>query len=207
MSHRGFRCLDPSTQCIYITRHTRFDELSFPFTNTSSSCDPISLISSSFNEPAVTAISTANQKTSPSLPIAPSISSCVPRTTDLVNDFVQHLSFEPTATSVSLDETIASPAVIKATSVVSLPSDQFALLFGAFNNLHSMITRAKAGVFKPKHHSYVTPCCLHHWSTPCLLNKNHKVFHLPLNTQVWVATVAGGRDVVWEMRRFVVPPV
>ena len=156
MSHRGFRCLDPSTQRIYITRHARFDELNFPFTNTSSSCDPTSLITSSFNEPAVTAIPTANRQTSLSLSIAPSISSCVPCTTDLINDFVQHLSFEPTATGVSPDETVTSPAITEATSIVSLPSDQPALPFGASTNLYPMITRAKAGVFKPKHHSYVT---------------------------------------------------
>ena len=156
MSHRGFRCLDPSTQRIYITRHARFDELNFPFTNTSSSCDPTSLITCSFNELAVTAIPTAKRQNSPSSSIAPSISSCVPCTTDLADDFVQHLSSEPTATGVSLDETVASPAVTEATSVAPLSSHQSALPSRASTNLHPMITRAKAGVFKPKHPLYVT---------------------------------------------------
>jgi len=156
MSHRGFTCFDPSTQRIYITRHARFDELNFPFPNTSSSCDPTSLITSSFNELAYTVIPTAKQQNSPSSFIAPSISSCVPCTTDLADDFVQHLSSEPTATRVSPDEIVASPAIIEATSTASLPSDQPALPSGASTNLHLMITRAKAGVFKPKHPSYAT---------------------------------------------------
>jgi len=156
MSRRGFRCLDPSTLRIYITRHARFNEINFPFSNTSSSCDPTSPITSSFNEPAVTTISTANRQTSPSLPIAASISSCVPCTTNLVNDFMQQLSSEPTATGVSPDETVASPAITEATFVVSLPSDLPTLPSRSSTNLHPMITRAKTGVFKPKHHSYVT---------------------------------------------------
>ena len=69
---------------------------------------------------------------------------------------MQHLSSEPTTTGVSPDKTIASPAITDATSTTSLPSDQPALPSGASTNLHSMITRAKAGVFKPKHPSYVT---------------------------------------------------
>nr|TKR79696.1 hypothetical protein D5086_0000269580 [Populus alba] len=93
---------------------------------------------------------------SPSSSIAPSISSCVPCTTDLVDDFVQHLSSEPTVTGVSLNETVVFPAVTEATYVASLPLDQPTLPSGAYTNLHSMITRAKAGVFKPKHLSYVT---------------------------------------------------
>ncbi|KAH8479479.1 hypothetical protein H0E87_031327, partial [Populus deltoides] len=68
------------------------------------------------------AIPTAKRQNSPSSSIAPSISSCVPCTTDLADDFVQHLSSEPTATGVSLDETVASLAVTEATSVASLPS-------------------------------------------------------------------------------------
>ena len=69
---------------------------------------------------------------------------------------MQHLSSEPTATSVSLNETVASPAVTDATYVASLPTDQPALPSKTSTNLHPMITRAKAGVFKPKHPLYVT---------------------------------------------------
>ena len=35
-SHKGFRCFDTTTSRTYITRHARFDENFFPFSNTSS---------------------------------------------------------------------------------------------------------------------------------------------------------------------------
>ncbi|KAG6736096.1 hypothetical protein POTOM_061203 [Populus tomentosa] len=57
---------------------------------------------------------------------------------------------------VSPNKTVVFPAVTEATYVASLPLDQPTLPSGAYTNLHSMITRAKAGVFKPKHLSYVT---------------------------------------------------
>jgi hypothetical protein len=34
--HKGYRCLDISTNCVIISRHVIFDESSFPFTDTTS---------------------------------------------------------------------------------------------------------------------------------------------------------------------------
>lgn len=33
LSHKGYRCLDPTTNRIYISRHVHFDEATFPFHN------------------------------------------------------------------------------------------------------------------------------------------------------------------------------
>ncbi|KAI5350539.1 hypothetical protein L3X38_003430 [Prunus dulcis] len=47
LNHKGYRCLDPITHKIYISRHVRFHETVFPFKTTSSS-STISFPSSSF---------------------------------------------------------------------------------------------------------------------------------------------------------------
>lgn len=35
-SHHGYRCVDPTTNCLYIARHVRFNEQCFPFKSSSS---------------------------------------------------------------------------------------------------------------------------------------------------------------------------
>ena len=45
-SHKGFRCFDTATSRTYITRHARFDENFFPFSNTS---NPASIFAIGFS--------------------------------------------------------------------------------------------------------------------------------------------------------------
>ena len=52
-SHKGFRCLDPTTSRIYITRHAQFDEHHFPFHHTSQAQPISSLQISNFLEPSL----------------------------------------------------------------------------------------------------------------------------------------------------------
>lgn len=47
-THKGFRCLDPSTNRICITRHARFDEASFPFKGITTPTDLTDLVLSTF---------------------------------------------------------------------------------------------------------------------------------------------------------------
>ncbi|KAK6781838.1 hypothetical protein RDI58_019634 [Solanum bulbocastanum] len=48
--YKGYRCLDPATSRIYVTRHARFDEHSLPFSRTTSSKDLNSLQLATFLE-------------------------------------------------------------------------------------------------------------------------------------------------------------
>ena len=50
-SHKGFRCFDTTTSRTYITRHARFDEHFFPFSNTSSATSIADIGLSNFFEP------------------------------------------------------------------------------------------------------------------------------------------------------------
>ncbi|KAM0002129.1 putative RNA-directed DNA polymerase [Helianthus debilis subsp. tardiflorus] len=49
-SHKGFRCLDPSTNRIFISRHARFDESSFPFKGTTTSLNSQQFLLTTFCE-------------------------------------------------------------------------------------------------------------------------------------------------------------
>ena len=50
-SHKGFRCFDTTTSCTYITWHAWFDEIFFPFSNTSSPVSISAISFSNFYEP------------------------------------------------------------------------------------------------------------------------------------------------------------
>jgi histone deacetylase 1/2 len=52
MSHHGFRCLDCSTNHVFISRHAIFDELNYPFQGTSCSGPLLNSPVSAFLEPA-----------------------------------------------------------------------------------------------------------------------------------------------------------
>jgi Reverse transcriptase (RNA-dependent DNA polymerase) len=51
--HKGYRCLDLTTNKVYLSKHVIFHETSFPFTNSSSSSSPLSVISSTVFSPLV----------------------------------------------------------------------------------------------------------------------------------------------------------
>ncbi|RVW73295.1 Retrovirus-related Pol polyprotein from transposon RE1 [Vitis vinifera] len=137
-SHKGFRCLDPTTSRLYITRHAQFDETHFP-TVPSSQAQPLSSLHiSNFLEPRLHHID-------PSPPSPPSPSSHIPRSnsspcnicSDLVDESVQ---VDTSLAGSSLPPLASSPHSIEhaADSSSSLGS-------------HPMITRAKAGIFKTRH--------------------------------------------------------
>lgn len=65
--HKGFRCLDTSTSCIYITRYAQFDELHFTFSGNASATSPAELDFSMFDDLLVVpAVSSSLPSTPPS---------------------------------------------------------------------------------------------------------------------------------------------
>ncbi|KAM0033618.1 putative RNA-directed DNA polymerase [Helianthus debilis subsp. tardiflorus] len=48
--HKGYRCLEPTTSRIYITRHAKFDEENFPFSGIVTKTDEASLLLSNFDD-------------------------------------------------------------------------------------------------------------------------------------------------------------
>ncbi|KAM1666352.1 hypothetical protein ACFX14_045629 [Malus domestica] len=117
LQHKGYRCLDPTTQRIYISRHVQFNENRFPFLSSSSvvvspgSPSPHSPFDLHFSIP---------QRPSP-------VQSTVPST--------EHVSSSPSSSNS------VSPSAAPPVSHSTAP------------NTHPMLTRSKAGIFKPKAYS------------------------------------------------------
>lgn len=150
--YKGYRCLDPSTGRVYITRHAQFDEVSFPFAGASSSSDLATLVFSTYDEPALpmppaTLPSTAKL---PDLSAHPSNADC-------------SLCNEPSAvTSITPAAATPSPSAPAAPTGPPPPA--------ATSSIHPMTTRAKAGIVKPRHIVDLT-----HLSLP-------RLHHVLLNT-------------------------
>lgn len=148
--YKGYRCLDPTTNRIYTTRHARFDEHIFPFANSSTSSDLNLLAFTSFDEPLSSpptqpqADNSSPYEDSPMtlyhryslcLPVAPS-----PAAETAATDAPSMLQESPVFDSST---PLATPQPTPSRS--STPSQPIV------PSTHPMITRGKVGIVKPKH--------------------------------------------------------
>uniref|UniRef100_A0A2N9HKD0 Uncharacterized protein n=1 Tax=Fagus sylvatica TaxID=28930 RepID=A0A2N9HKD0_FAGSY len=133
-SHKGFRCLDPTTSRIYITRHAQFDEHHFPFHHTSQAQPISSLQISNFLEPSLSHTDMSPPSPAPHSQHIPQSESnpCI-ICTDPVNEFVQApISYA----GPSLSHSNSSTAFLEP--VTEAPTS------AASSSSHPMLTRAKA---------------------------------------------------------------
>ena len=127
-SHKGFRCLDPTTTRLYITRHAHF-----PIVPSFQAQPLFSLHISNFLEPRLHHIDP-----SPPSPYIPrSNSSPCNVFSDLVDE------------SVQVDTSLTSSSLPPSAS--SSPSIESAVDFSSSLGSYLMITRAKASIFKTLH--------------------------------------------------------
>ncbi|KAH9646466.1 retrovirus-related pol polyprotein from transposon RE2 [Citrus sinensis] len=163
--HKGYKCLHPSGR-IYIASHVFFYETSFPYSTDSTFLQSMPSKSSDFlyNSLQVYHISVPNSNQNPlaaapadtdshasssthniiSLPIPTSqvISTSLISPNNTISSPIVHTT-SPAATINIIPNTTTSPAILQNSPSRSLPS-------ATTINTHSMITRAKAGIFKPK---------------------------------------------------------
>ncbi|KAM0053129.1 putative RNA-directed DNA polymerase [Helianthus debilis subsp. tardiflorus] len=123
--YKGYMCLEPTSSRVYITRHARFDELSFPFKSASSEQLIISLPLTTFLDTASSWTDPHSPKPSPivdthnsisiPLPFAPLSHPTVP---------TSHELFSPpsTPTSSSSSSPPTSPTPSSATTFTTQPS-------------------------------------------------------------------------------------
>lgn len=133
--HKGFRCYDPTTSLIYITRHAQFDELLFPFSQSGSSISRLALDISSFFEVSHASHAPPQQPSAPlSSPSSIASSKCISCPHDTFST--------PPLESPSADSIPQSPPHdSNSTSAAPFPPP------AAAQSTHYMITRAKAGIF------------------------------------------------------------
>lgn len=134
LTHKGYRCLDPLTNRVYISIHVYFDEDSFPFHSTTllklSPSIPTSNSSSfSLTFPHLYPTSKHHFSTQPFPASLPQSSSHSTTPESAINPPI-----DPSPASVSQPEPIPTP----------LPPSQLV------TSTHPMQTRSKSGIFKPK---------------------------------------------------------
>ncbi|KAH9762946.1 retrovirus-related pol polyprotein from transposon RE1 [Citrus sinensis] len=135
--HKGYKCLDSSGK-IYIARHVTFNESEFPYSELFPSHKPnhkiqlSQFLSTNFSLPAVIKDLSSIQSSlsSPTPGAAP----------DSGQSDTQSVQQSPNTSSQSLDSQPLFANQLQ-TQPLSTPTIQ---------NTHSMVTRSKAGVFKPK---------------------------------------------------------
>ncbi|GJZ68163.1 ribonuclease H-like domain-containing protein [Tanacetum coccineum] len=154
-NHRGYRCLDLSSNKIIISRHVRFDEDVFPFETVTSSTTP----SYDFLLPPILPTMQPN-----TLPTPEPLVSHVQPPPSLITPAAQPISALPSPTITSHPHTHSSPNLTPSSPLVHTqthaqtvtpPTPDINHTISHTNNptqsvsMHPMVTRAKAGIFKP----------------------------------------------------------
>ena len=144
-SYKGFRCLDLTTNRLYITRHAQFDETHFLSLDSSQAQPLSSLHISNFLEPCLFHTDLPSSSTAPYSQHVPQSSSspCV-ICTDPVDESVQAID---SLVGPSLPHPASSLPSIKTTTKIIVGPSTPAFPMSS----HPMLTRAKAGIFKTRH--------------------------------------------------------
>uniref|UniRef100_A0A2N9GCL0 Integrase catalytic domain-containing protein n=1 Tax=Fagus sylvatica TaxID=28930 RepID=A0A2N9GCL0_FAGSY len=150
-SHKGFRCLDPTTSRIYITRHAQFDEHHFPFHHTSQAQPMSSLQISNFLEPSLS-------PTDMSLPSLAPHSQHIPQSgsnpciicIDPVNESMQVTTSHAGSSLLHSNSNMAPPEPVTVLPIIAHPP-----ISVASSSSHPMFTRAKACIFKTRHPAHL----------------------------------------------------
>jgi len=144
--HKGFRCLDRKTHCVYVSRHVQFYEHHFPYTdasfptlqsNTDYTCfsDCADCVPSSSHDVSCDSLSSSSIWKPPCLPCSD------------VPGSLSSSSLQVPISAASLPAT--TPLDSRVPSPMPSPSPVPA-------NCHYMITRGKTGIFKPWSHHALT---------------------------------------------------
>nr|CAN61640.1 hypothetical protein VITISV_021909 [Vitis vinifera] len=140
--HKGFRCLDRKTHRVYVSRHVQFYEHTFPYNGDSVQNLPSNIDYIHFSESQECVSSSSNVSTSDSLP-SPSFSNslCLP-----CND-IPHLS---STSSPGLQVPLDEDSLLDSVATDSTTPSPISSSPRVTTSNHPMITRGKAGIFKPR---------------------------------------------------------
>jgi hypothetical protein len=155
-THKGFRCLDRTTQRVFISRHVIFYETNFPFAG-NPPATPASLSDLvSFFEPGTShsdlSCFRSSSSSAGSDPRHPPHSdsqplACIPCAVDQV---LVDTSQAPAVVSTSSPTEPVQPGVPSSAAPNAAPPSTSSAPISLPTNSHPMKTRSKAGIFKPK---------------------------------------------------------
>jgi hypothetical protein len=144
LNHQGYRCLDQSTCRIYLSRHVIFDELSFPFQETTNTLSA-ETASPNFNSPL--------EIVTEPLPHIPLAFTGSPNTTIPPPDPpTQNPPNVPTTSITPTTNILITPPIItKPTqpNTTPIPNPIITETSPPTTNPHPMVTRSQAGISKP----------------------------------------------------------
>ncbi|KAM0027867.1 putative RNA-directed DNA polymerase [Helianthus debilis subsp. tardiflorus] len=127
--HKGYRCLDPSTSRIFISRHARFNESVFPFQGTSSSTALSSLPLTSFLEESSYFVDSSPTKHVSAVPSSDVVPTCCLHEPLMAHhpipqDSVQHTSdANPSSTTQTPSAHTSTDSAHSSSDTAQSPSD------------------------------------------------------------------------------------
>lgn len=189
VQYKGYLCLEPVSSRIYVTRHAKFDEFSFPFCGSSSPASLNGLLLVTFQDDTPCSQPSSSITSSPSTTNFNNCGLCDenPQHVGCLDDLNQssstptdHVSSSPLpeATQTPPTPSTHSPAPSAQSPIESIqintstsPAPAFSLphtttqppapVVPPIASTHPMVTRAKAKVFKPKYRADLSYTALH----------------------------------------------
>lgn len=175
--HKGFRCYDPTTTRCFITRHAQFDETLFPFFATTSTFSPTQLDITIFDDIDISPPPAVHPLQIPASSFQPS-TVCRPCTLDVPSS-----PQIPTGPRAPTTNPPAPP-----------PTSQ---------PRHHMITRSKAGIFKPRCPVDLTYTAL---LSALATNTEPRGFKSAMKSPQWHATMQEEIDALHSNKMWVLVP-
>jgi hypothetical protein len=201
-SHKGFRCLDPTTSRIYITRHAQFDEHHFPFHHTSQAQPMSSLQISNFLEPSLS-------PTDMSLPSPAPHSQHIPQSgsnpciicTDPVDESVQATTSHAGSSLSHSNSSTAPPEPVTELPIIARPP-----ISAASSGSHPMLTRAKASIFKTRHPAHLSLVESFGLLSALLASTEPKGFKSATKNPAWLAAMDEEIQALQSNRTWILVP-
>ncbi|GJV61904.1 retrovirus-related pol polyprotein from transposon TNT 1-94 [Tanacetum coccineum] len=205
--YKGYKCLDPETSRIYITRHARFDEVTFPFSTSSTPTDVSMLNIHSFLEDGPPVASPPNASPiAPSLPTEPRpherqpagpcglCPASIPAGPSL-EPSTQSVPHDDSPPSSDDDTSHPSPGPSNITNALTKPA-----------SAHPMNTRSKSGIVKKKHFPNFATLALHGLHVALFSNAPPKGYKSAAKNPHWMAAMHDEMDALHQNRTWTLVP-